>query len=80
MRWRHVSIAIPILLGGCTMSGSVPVASDSFCATQKPMLVSSKDVLTDITARQILTYNEYGVAHCGWKPKGSVQPRTGRLA
>jgi hypothetical protein len=68
MLWRPVSIASLILLASCTSDGNAPIATDSFCATQRPILVSKRDVLTEITARDILVHNDYGAAKCGWKP------------
>lgn len=38
---------------GCAKSGS-----DSFCAVAKPVWIADADVLTDVTARQVLEHNE----------------------
>lgn len=57
--------AFLILLASCTTSG--PAAIDSFCETEKPILVGKSDVLTKETAREILAHNEYGARKCGWK-------------
>lgn len=40
------------------------------CAAFAPILVSKDDVLTDGTAKQILTHNLTGEVLCGWKPSG----------
>lgn len=38
------------------------------CLPWRPILVSKKDVLTEDTARQILTHNETGRTVCKWQP------------
>lgn len=38
------------------------------CGWAAPIMPSRADVLTDGTARQILTYNETGARICGWQP------------
>lgn len=58
-------IASLILLTNCASTG--PVLTDSFCATEKPILISKSDVLTKESAREILAHNEYGARKCGWK-------------
>ncbi len=57
-------LASLILLASCSASG--PATVDSFCVTEKPILVSKSDVLTKETAREILSHNEYGRAKCKW--------------
>ena len=57
-------IASLILLGSCSASGTATV--DSFCVTEKPILVGKADVLTRETAREILAHNEYGRTKCKW--------------
>jgi hypothetical protein len=59
-------IASLILLTNCASVGPAPMI-DSFCATEKPILVGKGDVLTKETAREILAHNEYGARKCGWK-------------
>ena len=44
------------------------VTSKNVCGWAKPILPSRADVLTDGTARQILTHNETGASLCGWRP------------
>lgn len=58
-------IAFLILLTSCASGGPAP--TDSFCATEKPILISKSDVLTAATSREILAHNEYGARKCGWK-------------
>jgi hypothetical protein len=41
---------------------------DTGCNWTKAILPSTKDVLTDGTADQILAHNLAGAKHCGWKP------------
>lgn len=41
---------------------------DTGCNWTKPILPSSKDVLTDGTADQIVAHNTAGAKRCGWKP------------
>ncbi len=54
------------LLAACGSDGAVT----DFCAAAQPILVSSRDVLTDETARRILALNELGAKRCGWQPGG----------
>jgi hypothetical protein len=65
MKSKPTLIACLILLTSCGVSGPAP--TDSFCATEKPILVSSADVLTKETAREVLAHNEYGARKCNWK-------------
>lgn len=51
-----------LLLAGCATTG----AGINGCDWAKPIYVSQDDVLTDGTARQILTHDETGKAICGW--------------
>lgn len=37
-----------------------------FCMVSNPIFISQHDVLTDGTARQILTHNELGARLCDW--------------
>ena len=61
MRFRAAATMLfaTIFLAGC--------ATDP-CDWAAPIRPSSQDVLTDGTARQILTHNETGAAVCGWRP------------
>jgi hypothetical protein len=43
---------------------------DTACDWEKPIFVSKGDVLTDETAKAILTHNLAGAKQCGWKPTG----------
>lgn len=53
-------------LAGCSASGS---ATDTACVAFGPIYPSRADVLTDGTARQILTHNITGRDLCGWNPR-----------
>lgn len=55
-----------LLMLSMTACGTSGPATDSACLTFKPILVSRSDVLTDGTARAILTHNEAGERACGW--------------
>lgn len=39
----------------------------SFCAVARAIYIGEEDVLSDQTARQILTHDEIGERLCGWK-------------
>lgn len=52
-----------LLLSGCATSG---LGTDGACSVFAPIWISKEDVLTDLTARQILIHNETGAAVCGW--------------
>lgn len=51
-----------LLLAGCATTGAVT----NGCEWAKPIYVSQDDVLTDGTAKQILTHDETGRVICGW--------------
>lgn len=51
-------------LSGCSASGGKGIE----CAGFIPVYISSKDQLTDGTARMILQNNTSGEKLCGWKP------------
>ncbi|WP_235364392.1 hypothetical protein [Burkholderia pseudomallei] len=44
--------------------------TDTACDWTKPIYVSKTDILSDDTARAILTHNLAGSKNCGWKPAG----------
>ncbi|MDW9253727.1 MULTISPECIES: hypothetical protein [pseudomallei group] len=44
--------------------------TDTACDWTKPIYVSKTDILSDDTARAILTHNLAGGKNCGWKPAG----------
>lgn len=71
MHQRFLSLLLltALLLSGCATSG---VGTDQ-CDWVKPIYVSNDDVLTDGTAKQILTHDETGKAICGW---GKYKPNT----
>lgn len=41
---------------------------DTSCQWGRPIYVDKADVLTDATAKQILSHNLSGAKKCGWKP------------
>lgn len=41
---------------------------DTSCEWAEPIYVSKADVLSDATAKAILSHNKTGAAKCGWKP------------
>ncbi|MCA7902841.1 hypothetical protein LGM39_26070 [Burkholderia cepacia] len=43
---------------------------DTACDWARPIYVSKTDVLSDDTARAILSHNMAGAKNCGWKPLG----------
>lgn len=49
-------------LAGCATSGAGTKAG--YCDVSQPILISKKDVLTDGTARQILSHNETWKSIC----------------
>ena len=62
MRWTVMLLASLTLLAGCAIGGP---GTDP-CGAWRPIYVSRADVLTDGTARQILSHNEAGRRICGW--------------
>lgn len=62
MRWSVTWLGILLLLSGCASGG----AAIDACGPWRPILVSRADVLTDLTARQVLAHNETGHRLCGW--------------
>lgn len=71
LRLSLFAMCLPILLlAGCATTG----AGINGCDWAKPIYVSNDDVLTDGTAKQVLTHDETGKAICGWgkyKPEES---------
>ncbi len=62
----------------CTTSGAnkpepevvyVPKVTDTACEWTRPIFVDKGDVLTDDTAKAILSHNRAGAKVCGWKPR-----------
>lgn len=53
----------------CAVSGCVKKIdpAPSFCVVARAIYVGDDDVLSDQTARQILTHDEIGERLCGWK-------------
>lgn len=65
MRFLFVAVFAAAIIG-CQ---SVPVSSHDFCLVAKPITISRKDVLTDITKHEILSHDQTGVAICHWNPR-----------
>ena len=59
-----LAVCLMASLSGCSASGGKGIE----CAGFIPVYISSKDQLTDGTARQILQNNEAGLKLCQWKP------------
>lgn len=57
-----------ILAGLAVLLVSACASTGSFCDVSEPIRPSSEDVLTEGTARQILTHNHFGARACGWRP------------
>lgn len=70
-----------LLQASCATTGpSEPVAApepeiitktrivDTGCDWNDPIYVDKTDVLSDATAKQILSHNKAGAVKCGWKP------------
>lgn len=58
---------LAVLLSGCATNGraiDVPSVVDSACEWVLPIYISSRDVLTPGTARQILNHNETLEKNC----------------
>lgn len=55
-------IVMAMLLAACSSTAG------NFCAVSQPIRPSASDTLTDDTARQVLTHNQYGAEVCGWRP------------
>lgn len=55
------------VVSGCAKSELV--VEPSFCAVSGPIMIGKDDVLTDQTARLILSHNLTGKKLCGWKGK-----------
>lgn len=66
LRWLGLTL-IP-LLAACATNGRATDQGNG-CAWARPILVAQGDVLTDLTARQILAHNETGRRLCGWQSR-----------
>jgi len=58
-----VALLVSFAASGCATRE--PVGND-FCMVSMPIFIGEADVLTDRTARQILTHNELGARLCDW--------------
>jgi hypothetical protein len=59
-----------LLLSSCVTNGREIENGD--CAWARPILVSRQDVLTDLTARQILAHNLTGQRLCHWTVEPAI--------
>lgn len=50
---------------GC-VNKQTEIQQPAFCDVSGPIFIGKEDVLTDLTARQILTHNNTGVKLCHW--------------
>ena len=62
MKWTGLLLVSLILLPSCAPSGSAP----NPCGPWRPILIGAADVLTDATARGMLTHNTTGRALGCW--------------
>lgn len=62
LRLRTLLCLLPLLTSACG------AGSGTDCLGFRPIFTSSRDVLTEGTARQLLDHNETGAKLCGWKP------------
>jgi hypothetical protein len=44
---------------------------DTFCDDESPIILSTRDVLTEGSAKQIGAHNDKGVKKCGWRSGAS---------
>lgn len=71
--WIRILLAalLAMLASGCAILGRATepetVTVDTSCAWARPIYVSRGDVLTDETARALLSHNEAGAKRCGWQ-------------
>ncbi|GLK74718.1 hypothetical protein ACFSKM_27765 [Ancylobacter dichloromethanicus] len=51
-----------------------PADPSSWCQTNAPWTVSTAElaVMSPDNKAKLVTHNEYGEAHCGWKPAGGA--------
>jgi hypothetical protein len=61
-RLRFLACLLTLCVSGCATNG--PEIIDTGCSWVRPIMVSNADVLTDETAREILTHNEAWSAIC----------------
>lgn len=70
------ALYLALLLTACTTTGRATEVTTG-CEWTKPILVSRQDVLTDLTARQILAHNETGRRLCHWGSDEQQGQQTG---
>jgi hypothetical protein len=61
-RLKLLACLLMLFASGCATNG--PAIVDTGCSWVRPIMVSKSDVLTDETAREILTHNEAWSAIC----------------
>jgi hypothetical protein len=73
-----IALLLPVafgMMGGCAAQiRPQPIPAKLIqqieCTAWQPIRVSPNDILTDQTARAILSHDETGERLCGWKPNG----------
>lgn len=60
------ALPLAMLLSGC---GTIGSGTETMCVVFEPIYISREDVLTDLTAQQILQHNEVGKRVCDWGKK-----------
>lgn len=65
-----IAVIISILTACAAVQPAPPPTRviDTACSWVKPITLSSKDILTSETAREIAEHNLAGEKNCGWKP------------
>ncbi|QFR32398.1 hypothetical protein [Ancylobacter sp. TS-1] len=60
------------LSAGCATTK--PADPSSWCKTNEPWIVSNTEFAAMSPANKVklVTHNEYGEKHCGWKPVGGA--------
>jgi len=74
--WTLIAILLPVICGsGCAAQirpQPIPakLVQQIECTAWQPIYVGGADVLSDATAKAILSHDETGQRLCGWKPNG----------
>ncbi len=65
-RWK---VWVALMLTSACLTGCA-TNKGALCDGWKPIIVTELDavMMDDSTKRQILSPNEFGETHCGWKP------------
>ncbi|KLU17164.1 hypothetical protein AFK69_13715 [Xenorhabdus sp. GDc328] len=59
-------LLLSFVMTGC-VNNTTGSTAPAFCDIASPIYIGKEDTLTDLTARNILTYNLIGYRLCGWK-------------